>query len=143
MYLDETPVVALVTLVNDFCTEQQKYFKFGTNHWALFKALRKNDGHIETVGARIGVEFKKNRAPQELVDAVQTFLLPKKKADQAVRQMLEQYLEFHCYRAKYALTNTEQLQREFARFQAGLVRFINQAQRKNGIKMLLSRPSRK
>lgn len=142
MYLDETPVVALVTLLNNFCSEQNRYFRYGTNHWAMFKSLRTHDNHISSVGARIGVDFPKNRAPQELIDAMQEFFIEGKKSDATLRRILEVNIEHHAYRAKYALTNQEQLKREFERFRVGIVKYVNQVHKKNGIRMMLTRPKK-
>jgi hypothetical protein len=142
MYFDETPIVTISALLA-LCDECKKYYRFGTNHWAAFRRLRKDDSNMSYIGDRLGMEFPKNQPPKEIVQAIQAFLGKSKVSNEKVRQMLVSGLPHHAYLSKYSLSNTTNLRREFDRFKVGVIKTINQRSKLNGgIRMLPTRPIR-
>lgn len=140
MYFDETPVVTIAALLH-LCDASRKYYRYGTNHWAAFQALRKNDSDLTSMGSYLDMTFPKNQPPKELIETIQSYMASKRISNETIRTMLVKHVPHHVYLAKYTLTNRVQLRREFERFKAGVVKAVNARSKQNGgIRMLLSRP---
>ncbi len=142
LFFDETRASELAGLLGNFCEKQNYYFRYGTDHRALFKELiRKQD--INTVLNRIGLPEMTSNAPKEVVDVIKGLLKPRRVSEAQILRMLRGYIPLSAYKEKYSMTNPKVFESQYAAFRKGVIERVNKLQKANGITMKATRTKKK
>lgn len=142
LYFDETSVILLAPLIANFCDEKFKFYKYGTDHLGLFKALVRT-GYVANVYSQLNMSYVKDGPPRELLAAIQSFLVPGKISDQTLTNMFVRHVKGTQYKAKYRATEEKRLLKDFEIFKTAVVAHINKNHNKHGIYMEMSRKKSK